>query len=157
MARPAEQPVSGQGGGPELPAKAPKLPSWMHPYAAAEWRRLVKLLVPLGCLTEADQQTLAALCQAVAEQRIATETVAAEGRVVRTGGVMIQAADPLLDLPEKWEGGQLQPHPAIAQQRSAWAAVRAFSALFGLDPASRGKLPAVKRSKPRGVQARQRE
>ncbi len=131
------------------------MPGWLHPYAAVEWRRLVKILGPLGYLTAADQQTLAALCQAVAEQQIATETLAAEGRVVRTGGARVAEAEG--DEPERWEGGQLQPHPAIAQQRSAWQALRAFSALFGLDPASRGKLPARKASKAAGVQSRKRE
>ena len=141
MARPAEQPVSGYCG-PELPPQAPKLPRWLHPYAAAEWRRLVKILAPLGYLTDADQQTLAALCQATAEHQIATETLAAEGRTTYTG---------------KEGTGQLQPHPAVAQQRSAWQAMRAFSALFGLDPASRGKLPTPRTSKAReGVQSRQR-
>jgi phage terminase small subunit len=38
------------------------------------------------------------------------------------------------------ESGAVQPHPAVAQQRSAWKAVRDFACLFGLDPSSRGRL-----------------
>lgn len=122
---------------PKPPPGAPPCPAWLHKHAKAEWKRIVKVLEPLGLVTLADLATLASYCQAVAELRIATETLAAEGRTVRVGGEVINDGT---TGEARWVGGQLQPHPAIAQQRSAWAAIKGFSGLFGLDPSSRAKI-----------------
>ncbi len=99
-------------------------PDWLDDEAKAKWASLVPELERLGLLTVVDGDALAGHCQAWAEFKLATEVLQAEGRIFRTGT------------------GYLAPHPAVAMQRSAWAAVRAFAALFGLDPASRSKIKA---------------
>lgn len=102
--------------------KRPKCPAWLDKAAKSRWRALVPELERLGLLTIIDGDALAAYCQAWAEFEIATRTLQAEGRTFRT------------------ESGYLAPHPAVAQQRSAWNAVKTFAALFGLDPADRSQL-----------------
>jgi len=94
---------------------------------------LVPELERIGLLTVIDGDALAAYCQAWCEFMIATETLAKEGRHFTT------------------ESGYLAPHPAVAQQRSAWQAIKAFAALFGLDPASRARLEVPDANAPEGV------
>src|SRR5262249_38927021 len=100
----------------------PRCPSWLDADAKRKWRALVPELERLGLLTVVDGDALAAYCQAWAEFKLATETLRPDGRTFTT------------------DSGSLPPHPAVAQQRSAWQAVRAFAALFGLDPSSRTRL-----------------
>jgi P27 family predicted phage terminase small subunit len=90
--------------------------------AKRKWTELVPELLRLRLLTIVDGDTLAAYCQAWAEFRLATVTLTKQGRTFKTST------------------GYLTPHPAVAQQRSAWAAIRAFASLFGLDPSSRSRL-----------------
>jgi P27 family predicted phage terminase small subunit len=99
----------------------PRCPTWLDREAKAKWKALVPELDRLGLLTVVDGDVLAAYCQAYAEFRQATETLRGEGRYISVGT-------------------QMQSHPAVAQQRSAWQHIKAFSALLGLDPSSRSKL-----------------
>jgi P27 family predicted phage terminase small subunit len=92
--------------------------------ARVEWWRVSPELIRLGLLTVLDRACLASYCQAVAELDIATKTLKKEGREFKT------------------EAGYKAPHPAVAQQRSAWNAVKAFAAEFGLSPAGRAGLHA---------------
>lgn len=110
---------------PQPRAGRPACPTWLPPAARRKWRQLVPELVRLGLLTVVDGDALAAYCCAWAELQQATQTLDQEGRYVRLAS------------------GYLLSHPAVAQQRSAWQAVRAFAALFGLDPSSRTRLAAT--------------
>ncbi len=100
---------------------APECPEWLDEYTREEWGRVVATLPP-GLLTQADRGVLTGYCQAWAELRYASDLLAAEGRVFST------------------DKGYLCPHPAVAMQRSAWAAIKTFSGLLGLDPSSRSRL-----------------
>jgi P27 family predicted phage terminase small subunit len=111
-------------GEPKPTVGRPRCPAWLDKAAKAKWRALVPELERLGLLTVIDGDALAAYCQAWAELEIATRTLQAEGRTFGT------------------ESGYLAPHPAVAQQRSAWNAVKSFAALFGLDPSSRSRISA---------------
>jgi P27 family predicted phage terminase small subunit len=122
---------------PTPAAGAPSCPRWLSAAARAEWARVVKVLLPLGLVTQADLATLAAYCEAFSEFRAATIMLAAEGPMIRTGGELVQLKPGKL---KEWVGGQVQPHPAIARQRTAWTALKAFASLFGLDPSSRTKV-----------------
>lgn len=103
-------------------AGCPKCPSFLHPYAKDEWSALKPELDRLGLVTLVDRGVLAAWCQAWAEFRIATEILHEEGRTIHGGKAGIKM------------------HPAVTMQRSAWKAMQAFAALFGLDPSSRSRL-----------------
>jgi P27 family predicted phage terminase small subunit len=121
---------------PKPAAVVPKCPAWLDAEAKQKWKQVAPQLARLGLLTVVDGDALAAYCQAWAEFRQATEVLQQEGRVVRVGGLLAEDDDGQ----EAWIGYQLQPHPAVAQQRSAWQAIKSFAALFGLDPSSRSKL-----------------
>lgn len=125
---PGKRPLNANEPRPRL--ATPKCPAWLDAEAKRKWRQLARELSALGLLTAIDGDTLAAYCQAWAEFKLATETLAKEGRTFRT------------------VSGYLAPHPAVAQQRSAWQAVRAFAALFGLDPADRSRINAPALSHP---------
>ncbi len=100
----------------------PQCPSWLSGEAKSKWRKIVPELDRLGLLTVIDGDCLAAYCEAWAEFRSATETLAADGYTVATGN------------------GGVKAHPAVARQRSAWKAMREFASLYGLDPSSRTRL-----------------
>lgn len=135
---PGKRPLN--AGEPRPAGGAPPCPSWLHRHAKAEWRRAVRVLEPLGLVTLADLGVLAAYCQAWAEFRLSTETLEAEGRTVLSGGVPTRVVGE--DGTERTVavGAVVKPHPAVAQQRTAWAAVRAFASLLGMDPSSRSRL-----------------
>lgn len=112
---------------PKPAAGRPRQPVWLPAGAKKAWREVCRTLEAIGLLTTADGHALTCLCLAWHELETATATLEAEGRHVRLAT------------------GYLTPHPAVAQQRSAWNAVRQFSQLFGLDPSSRSRvaLPAT--------------
>jgi P27 family predicted phage terminase small subunit len=120
-------------GARQVQGKPPRCPSWLDKEAKAEWKRLTRRLAAMNLPTALDHCTLACLCAAWSEFHAATKLLQAEGRVIRTGGQKDEKTG-------NWQGGQLQPHPAVAMQRSAWKAVKQFSALFGLDPSSHSRL-----------------
>lgn len=110
--------------GPALPVGVPRCPASLRPAAKAEWRRVVKILAPLNILSPADQRVLACYCSAVAQLDEIEELLAREGLTTTT------------------EKGATKAHPAVAMQRSAWAAVLRFAAVIGLDPAARMRVKA---------------
>jgi P27 family predicted phage terminase small subunit len=110
------------GNHPSPPAGAPSCPTWLDREARAEWRRVVPVLDRLGLLAKVDRSAIAAYCTAWAELHWATRTLAKVGRVYTT------------------EGGQVCPRPEVSMQRSALQHIRQFSALFGLDPATRSRI-----------------
>lgn len=101
----------------------PACADWLHEYAKEVWAEVVPELDRLGLLTVVDRPALTALCQAWAEFRLATETLAKEGRTT---------VSPV--------SGVVHSHPAVQQQRTAWKAIQNFSSLFGLDPSSRTRI-----------------
>lgn len=125
---------------PKPEGGAPACPGWLHRHAKAEWRRLVRALAPAGMLTQADLGVLAGYCQAWAEFRLATELLESEGRTVLSGGVPVEQAGEDGTTRTVVVGATVKPHPAVAQQRSAWVAMQRFGALLGLDPSSRSRL-----------------
>ena len=97
-------------------------PDWLDPVAKEKWYEVFPELQQAGLLTVVDMSSLAAYCQSWAEMVISTKQLQAEGRTVRT------------------ERGYTYPHPAVAMQRSAMAAIAKFSACYGLDPSSRSRF-----------------
>lgn len=121
---PGKRPVAGERPGP---AKGrPKCPAWLGPEAKRKWRALVPELERLGLLTAVDGDILAAYCVAWEELVEATKS--------------LTSADPLKGRMATRGTGGAASHPAVAQQRSAWRAVKDFAALLGLDPQSRRGL-----------------
>lgn len=114
--------VSKRKGEPKPPVGVPKCPACLSRQAKKAWREMSKSLESQGLITVVDWMSFACLCQAWAEFEIATRMLDEEGRTIKT------------------TSGYMQPHPAVSMQRSAWASVKAYSALFGLDPADRARM-----------------
>jgi len=100
----------------------PVCPAWLPRPAKTKWKALVPELDRLGLLTVIDGDALACFCVAWAEHQWATKALAKDGHTITS------------------ERGVVKPHPAVAMQRTAWAAIRQFAALYGLDPSSRVRL-----------------
>ncbi len=139
--------AASRSGEPRYPAGAPKCPAWLGRIAKAEWKRVVPMLEGQGLVTHADLAALAGYCSAVEELAEATRLIREEGRTVMVGGRWIEGQNGGGQL----VGGQPQPHPAISQRRSAWAAVRQFSALFGFSPACRSRVVAQASEEPQAT------
>lgn len=116
-----------RGNEPKPPPGVPSCPLWLDPEAKVVWAELSPKLAELGILSLFDTGAFASYCQAWAEFEIATRQLQAEGRTLKT------------------DSGYMQPHPAVAMQRSAWAAIKAFSALFGLNASDRSRLRMEKK------------
>ena len=107
---------------PMPPRGRPRCPEWLDAAAKRKWKSLVPILDRVGILTVVDGDALTVFCQAMSELQWASETIRKEGRTI------------------KLASGFMQPHPAVAMQRSAWAAVKTFGALLGLNPSARTAL-----------------
>lgn len=116
--------------------ETPKCPTFLDAEAKKRWKALVPELERLGLLTIVDGDTLAGYCQACAEFKAATEVLKQEGRVCKVPVLGKEDGETTVIA---W---RLSSHPAVHQQRSALALIRAFAALFGLDPSSRSRLHA---------------
>lgn len=105
------------------PAAGPPIPDWLHPQAAAEWRRLAPICIKLGLLTEGDWLAWHLGFSAFSTWLTASETI---------------------DHPAKWtfqtESGYQQAVPEVAIAKQAWSAVMTFCREFGLTPSSRSSL-----------------
>lgn len=105
------------GGGP-----VPGPPPWLEGVALEEWHRVAPLLASRRLLTELDQQTLAAYCDAFALYLRAREMVANEGLVI------------------EGPNGALRSHPAVKHCREFFQELRRISAEFGFTPAARARI-----------------
>jgi P27 family predicted phage terminase small subunit len=114
----------GRALGPELkpPPSKPRCPSWLQDYAKTTWRRLTDILDGYGILTTADREMMAAYCEAVADYRTATETLAKTGLLVQG------------------QKGNAVTNPLWRIKRDAARQIAEGSARFGLTPADRVRL-----------------
>lgn len=117
------------------PVAAPDPPSWLEGDALAEWERIVPLLLRSELVTEWDQISLAAYCQACAELIRCTKLLDEEGRFF---------TEPVQNAKGDVIGERKKAHPALSAQRDAFSRVKAFLAEFGLTPAARVRLKLMK-------------
>jgi P27 family predicted phage terminase small subunit len=102
--------------------KAPVCPDHLDADAKREWKRLVKLLLRLRILTDADGMVLANLCQAW------STLVKAQVKMNETGLLL------------KTPSGYVQQSPLLGIVNSCTDTVMKLSREFGLTPSSRGRL-----------------
>jgi P27 family predicted phage terminase small subunit len=100
-------------------------PDWMSPAAAAEWDRVMPLLVERRILTEADLGSLENYCLAIGQVREMERHIQANGAVIE-------------DLT-----GAVKRNPAVSIQADAMTRARLLAAELGLTPVSRSR-PAMK-------------
>lgn len=104
----------------------PRKPEWLSPYAAEVWDRVVPDLIEQGITKRVDQDSIAAYCEACANNRSATEQIAREGLTFITSK------------------GDVKKHPAATAQKEAMTVIARFAAEFGMTGASRSKVKADK-------------
>jgi P27 family predicted phage terminase small subunit len=97
------------------------MPPYLTPAAAAEWARLLPLLLKRRVLTVADGAVLAEHCQAAADVERFVCELAAKGEVVVT------------------PNGALQRHPYTVLLREARERLLKTAALLGMTPADRSR------------------
>lgn len=111
----------------------PVCPSWLHPLAKAEWKRVLAEFADTGLITMVDTSALAAYCQAYARWRQAEEQVQRDGQIVR---------EPIVTRSGNLTGKfRRRKHPAVTIARDERMAMIAAGRLFGFDPTSRTRVP----------------
>lgn len=108
----------------------PDPPRWMGEIAAAEWARVVPELARLQLVKQIDQAALASYCEMVELFVTATAEVHEKGLTVENHSTRKDGTESV------W----VTANPAVAVQRNAQAAIRAWCAEFGLTPAAEMKL-----------------
>lgn len=107
---------------PKPPAVVPPCPKELPDAAKKEWRRISKVLAPLGLLTEMDLAALAAYCTLYARWLEAEDKVRELGMLVKSpNGYPMQS-----------------PYLNIAQ--GALKQMRGYLQEFGLSPAARSRV-----------------
>jgi P27 family predicted phage terminase small subunit len=107
---------------PRPQVRLPRVPDHLSDEAKREWRRLGRMLVGMGVMTEADGDALALLCTAWARW------LEAEGQLRRFGIVI------------KSPSGYPIQSPYLSIARQSMAELRSLLAEFGLTPASRSRV-----------------
>jgi P27 family predicted phage terminase small subunit len=116
--------------------KAPACPDHLDADAKREWKRLVKLLLRLRILTDADGMVLANLCQAW------STLVKAQVKMNETGLLL------------KTPSGYVQQSPLLGIVNSCTDTVMKLSREFGLTPSSRGRLQVEPEPQPESKMGR---
>ena len=106
------------------PAKAPARPSWLSPFGARVWDRVVTEYEPLGVLSPVDRDVLAAYCDAAAFTKEARDLLVADG-LMRRG-----------------QRGETVKNPMFQVWRQAISVVESLGSTLGLNPSSRLRLLA---------------
>lgn len=129
--------LQGNPGGRPLNKQEPKpgattlaCPTWLHPYAKQEWKRIAADLKRSQLLTKVDRQMLAGYCQAYARWREAEKAIAKHGMIFTT------------------VNGYIQQRPEVSIANTALKEMRVFGAEFGMTPSARSGIH-VPNEKPR--------
>lgn len=110
---------------PKPRVKAPPCPPELNDAAKKEWRRVSRLLVKLGLLTEVDRAALAGYCDAYATWITSAEKIQATGMVIVYKGLPMQS-------------------PWVAIHANAGKLMLRFLQEFGLSPSSRSRVKGEK-------------
>ena len=104
---------------PKPAIAAIEAPAWLDDVAREKFAERVRVLQPLGLVTELDGDALAAYCQAWSEFRRAAELLADQ------------------DLASETKGGATRSNPLIATKNNAAKLIMQFGSRFGMTPSDR--------------------
>lgn len=110
---------------PQPRVAQPKCPEHLDEDARKEWRRLVRILMRIRVLTEADGIALGNLCQAYSTMIRAQKKLNESGLMMKT------------------PSGYVQQSPLIGIINSSMHTITALVREFGLTPASRTRIQTV--------------
>ena len=120
---------------PVYGAGIPDRPKWLKDKTAIEeWSRVSKLLESAGVLTVADGNSLAMYCYIVSQIALISGQIADNGYVAYDIKVNHDTGEEIMINPKT--------NPLALRLEKYIMELRAYSALFGLDPANRGKIIA---------------
>jgi P27 family predicted phage terminase small subunit len=119
-----------------LERKAPSCPDHLDAAAKKEWKRLVKILLRVRILTEADGLALAILCQAWSTLVKAQTKLSESGLLLKT------------------PSGYIQQSPLLGIVNNCTEKVVKLSREFGLTPSSRSRLEVPPEPKPESKMGR---
>jgi P27 family predicted phage terminase small subunit len=121
---------------PQPDKVAPEMPKGMPKAAQREWKKMERLLLKHGLLTEIDGKALAGycLCQAIIEE--AVREIKARGQYIVTHYQDKHTSEIIV--------GDVKSNPAVSDLNRALAQQKSFEIEFGLTPASRSKLKVEK-------------
>ena len=124
---------------PRPAAKLPTPPQHLNAEARREWRRMGKILLGQGLVTEIDRPALAAYCVAYARWALAERKLnePEEDGQAEGAGMVAWVRDK--------EGNRLYPvqSPWLAISNKAQEQMRQMLIQFGMTPSSRSKVTAV--------------
>lgn len=115
-----------QASEPFPPVKVPRCPAWLEPEAKVAWKRMTRLLRPLGLIAELDYMALAMLCQSWARWREAEEALTHEGHVQKSA-----------------KSGYRSIAPAVTIANNRFAQLQQMLARFGASPADRARVASA--------------
>jgi P27 family predicted phage terminase small subunit len=122
-------------GEPQPKRAAPKCPDHLAPDARREWKRITRLLMPLGLLTVIDGDQLALYCTAYARWADAEKHLQEDGVIVKAPtGYPIQ-----------------NPYPAVAHK--SMELMHGYLAKFGMNPSDRGRVHVQRAPEKPGLDA----
>ena len=108
----------------KLRAKLPARPSWLSPFGARVWNRVVTELEPFGLLSVVDRDTLAGYCDAASFAREARDQIRRDGLTVRG------------------QNGEIVRHPSFMIWRQSLALVESLGTKLALNPSARLRMLA---------------
>lgn len=117
------------GGGVSKPTKAPNPPDELDRIGKAEWRRVVKLLMEVNLLANADLRHLARYCAAYQDVR----------RITKELDKWNKDHPKLYNMTHNGTG-TLVSHPLVGQRERATKSMLEFGREFGMTPSSRTRL-----------------
>lgn len=107
---------------PSPPKAAPQCPKFLDADAKVEWKRIVPLLMDLGCLALMDRAALAAYCACYSRWANAEEKLAETQSIVAG------------------EMGEPVKNPWLAVRNNELAQMKGFLVEFGMTPSSRTRV-----------------
>ena len=123
---------------PEAAISAPTCPSFLGKNGRREWRRVVKILVSSGVMTDLDRGILAKYCSAWERVLAAAKIIDEDKQYVRRNG-------------EKY-----YLSPAVKLLEQAFDQMEKAARELGMTPSSRSRVQVTKGSKDDGKQGKQR-
>lgn len=136
---PGRRPIQAAAG-PRYAPGAPAMPKNLSKPARAVWKRTCRVMAAAGALAEADRDTLAAYCVAVAGLEECNALIDLEGFLIDV---------PTVDRNGRLTGATVRKlHPAIKVRSDLMGKVLLFARDLGLTPAARSRAGAVAEAEP---------
>lgn len=123
----------------------PEAPGWLSSRAAEIFDQLVVIISDMGVASASDAAMLAMAASRIEEVEICTAIIEDGGRT------FVSSAE--YDEDGRMVSQQIKGHPAVAQRSEAMRHAQSLLVEFGLSPAARSKVSAVKKNERNPFQA----